>query len=81
MPVSTSTPSVDEQRVEAVLDQLRHGGVPQAGRVQRRVQAQLVAPVGEPVIDVVQAHAALPLARRRAEGPRLALPQRTLQTP
>ena len=50
---------VDEQRVEAVLDQMGHVRGPQAVRMQHRVQGELVAPVGEPVVDVSQANAAL----------------------
>ncbi len=54
---------LDEQRVEAVLDQMGHIGVPQAVRVQHRVQAEVVAPVGEPVVDVGQPDATLAFGR------------------
>lgn len=46
---------LDEQRVEAFLDQVGHIRVPQAVRVQHRVQAEVITPVGEPVVNMVQA--------------------------
>lgn len=54
---------LDEQRVETVLDQMRDIRVPQAVRVQHRVESEVVAPVGESVVDVIETDAALPFGR------------------
>src|SRR3546814_15459146 len=45
------------------LYQMGHVGVPQTVRVQHRVQAEVVAPVGEPVIDVGQPDTSLAFGR------------------
>src|SRR3546814_8365039 len=54
---------LDEDRVEAVLAQMGHVGVPQTVRVQHRVQAEVVAPVGELAIDVGQPDTSLASVR------------------